>query len=61
MTIPQQRTSPLGRPTSAGLSMACYLEINVDRTRRAAWHADCVRPASCPCPGHGVAEVVKPS
>jgi len=38
------------------LSMPCWLERNgaaiKSPARKAAWHADCPDPASCPCPTH---------
>jgi hypothetical protein len=49
------------------LSMCCWLESRrATPERRAAWHKDCVIPATCSCPAHradkpGTADIVLPS
>lgn len=35
------------------ITMPCDIESRRPETaRKAAWHRDCPRPHSCPCPGH---------
>jgi len=45
--------------TQPKLSMPCWLARNgaaiKSPARKAAWHADCPDPASCPCPTHNPA------
>lgn len=35
------------------ITMPCDIESRQPKPeRQAAWHADCPRPTSCPCPAH---------